>query len=58
MDYRSVAVALLLFALAVLWLRERSRAAMLTQSARAARSGPHAYDPDRPAGLRVTLRKR
>ncbi len=47
MDYRSVAVALLLLALAcvalpglialaVLWLRERSRAAMLTLSAQAA----------------------
>lgn len=25
---------------------------------RSVRSGPHAYDPDRPAGLRITVRKK
>lgn len=35
-----------------------SRAEKLVDILQTARSGPHAYDPDRPAGLRVTLRKR
>lgn len=55
-------------ALAVAWdiIQEQERAINYTASRaeklvailQTARSGPHAYDPDRPAGLRVTLRKR
>lgn len=35
-----------------------SRAEKLVDILQTARKGPHAYDPDRPAGLRVTLKRR